>query len=55
MGGLEILGFFGEWIKSRCKALDLIQDELAQRSGCSVFAYCRASAQVNSWVRVSGR
>lgn len=29
---------FGEWIKSRRKALDLTQAELAQRSGCSVFA-----------------
>ncbi|NWG08015.1 MAG: tetratricopeptide repeat protein [Chloroflexi bacterium] len=29
---------FGEWIKSRRKALDLTQDELAQRAGCSVFA-----------------
>jgi len=29
---------FGEWLKSCRKALDLTQEELAQRSGCSVFA-----------------
>jgi len=29
---------FGEWLKSRRKALDLTQEELAQRTGCSVFA-----------------
>ncbi|MCQ3937645.1 MAG: hypothetical protein DPW18_11450 [Chloroflexi bacterium] len=29
---------FGEWIKERRKALDLTQDELAQRAGCSIFA-----------------
>lgn len=29
---------FGEWIKERRKALDLTQEELAQRAGCSVFA-----------------
>lgn len=29
---------FGEWIKQRRKALDLTQDELAQRAGCSIFA-----------------
>ena len=29
---------FGEWIKERRKALDLTQDELAQRARCSVFA-----------------
>jgi predicted ATPase/DNA-binding XRE family transcriptional regulator len=30
--------FFGEWVKRRRKALDLTQEELAQRAGCSVFA-----------------
>jgi predicted ATPase/transcriptional regulator with XRE-family HTH domain len=30
--------FFGEWLKKRRKALDLTQEELAQRAGCSVFA-----------------
>lgn len=29
---------FREWLRSRRKALDLSQEELAQRSGCSVFA-----------------
>lgn len=29
---------FGEWIKQRRKALDLTQEELAQRAGCSIFA-----------------
>jgi predicted ATPase/transcriptional regulator with XRE-family HTH domain len=29
---------FGEWLKRRRKALDLTQDELAQRAGCSVGA-----------------
>lgn len=28
----------GEWIKQRRKALDLTQEELAKRAGCSVFA-----------------
>ena len=30
--------FFGEWLKQRRKILDLTQDELAERVGCSVFA-----------------
>ena len=30
--------FFGEWVKKRRKVLDLTQEELAQRAGCSVFA-----------------
>ncbi len=30
--------FFGEWVKRRRKALDLTQEELAQRAGCSKFA-----------------
>ena len=29
---------FGEWIKRRRKALDMTQDELAQRAGCSASA-----------------
>jgi predicted ATPase/transcriptional regulator with XRE-family HTH domain len=30
--------FFGEWVKQRRKILDLTQSELAQNTGCSVFA-----------------
>jgi len=30
--------FFGDWVKRRRKALDLTQEELAQRAGCSKFA-----------------
>ena len=30
--------FFGEWVKRRRKALDLTQEELAQRAACSIFA-----------------
>ena len=29
---------FSEWLKGRRKALDMTQDELAKRAGCSVFA-----------------
>jgi predicted ATPase/transcriptional regulator with XRE-family HTH domain len=29
---------FGEWVKTRRKTLDLTQEELAQRAGCSKFA-----------------
>lgn len=35
---METPGLFGEWIKQRRKALDLTQEELAERAGCSVFA-----------------
>lgn len=38
MNDLDLPVSFGEWIKSRRKALDLTQEELAQRSGCSIFA-----------------
>lgn len=38
MDDQEIPLSFGEWLKSRRKALDLTQEELAQRSGCSIFA-----------------
>lgn len=31
-------GIFGEWLKRRRKALDMTQDELAQRAGCSASA-----------------
>ncbi len=31
-------GFFGEWIKNRRRSLDLTQEELAERTGCSVSA-----------------
>ena len=35
---MEIPVLFGEWLKQRRKALDLTQEELAERAGCSVFA-----------------
>ena len=35
---METPGSFGEWLKQRRKTLDLTQEELAQRAGCSVFA-----------------
>ncbi len=35
---------FGEWVKERRRALDLTQDELAQRAGCSVFALRKIEA-----------
>ena len=35
---MEILGSFGEWLKQRRKTLDLTQEELAERAGCSIFA-----------------
>jgi len=35
---LEAPGLFSEWFKLRRKALDLTQEELAERAGCSVFA-----------------
>lgn len=38
MNDPEIPRFFGEWLKYRRKVLDLTQEELAQRSGYSVFA-----------------
>jgi predicted ATPase/DNA-binding XRE family transcriptional regulator len=38
MGALNIPGSFGDWLKVRRKALDLTQEELAERAGCSIFA-----------------
>jgi predicted ATPase/transcriptional regulator with XRE-family HTH domain len=38
MDSLETPGSFGDWLKARRKALDLTQEELARRVGCSVFA-----------------
>lgn len=38
MDGTDLPVTFGEWLKSRRKALDLTQAELAQRAGCSVSA-----------------
>ena len=35
---MEIPGSFGDWLKARRKALDLTQEELSARAGCSVFA-----------------
>lgn len=35
---MELIDSFGEWLKSRRKTLDLTQEELAGRAGCSVFA-----------------
>lgn len=44
MDDLKIPLSFGEWLKSRRKTLDLTQEELAQRSGCSVFALRKIEA-----------
>lgn len=30
--------YFGDWLKQRRKILDLTQDELSKRAGCTVFA-----------------
>ena len=38
MSNLETPGSFGDWLKARRKALDLTQEELSARAGCSVFA-----------------
>ncbi len=38
MGREDFPVSFGEWVKQRRKALDLTQDGLAQRAGCSIFA-----------------
>lgn len=38
MENLELPGSFGDWLKTRRKALDLTQEELAGRVGCSIFA-----------------
>jgi predicted ATPase/transcriptional regulator with XRE-family HTH domain len=38
METLDLPGSFGDWLKARRKALDLTQEELAGRAGCSVFA-----------------
>lgn len=38
MDHLDFQASFGEWLKFRRKSLDLTQEELAQRAGCSVFA-----------------
>lgn len=35
---METPGSFGEWLKRRRKTLDLTQEELAGRAGCSIFA-----------------
>jgi len=35
---LETPDSFGEWLKQCRKSLDLTQDELAERAGCSIFA-----------------
>ncbi|HEX5837611.1 MAG TPA: helix-turn-helix domain-containing protein [Anaerolineales bacterium] len=35
---MELLDSFGGWLKKRRKTLDLTQEELAGRAGCSVFA-----------------
>ena len=35
---MDTPGFFSEWLKLRRKALDLTQEELSERAGCSVFA-----------------
>ncbi len=38
MGNLDPPVFFGEWLKLQRRKLDLTQDELALRMGCSIFA-----------------
>jgi transcriptional regulator with XRE-family HTH domain len=38
MGGEETLLFFCDWLKAWRKSLDLPQEELSQRSGCSAHA-----------------
>lgn len=38
MEGLDHPVHFGEWIKLRRRALDLTQEELGRRAGCTVFA-----------------
>jgi predicted ATPase/Tfp pilus assembly protein PilF len=38
MDNIELISSFGEWIKFRRKSLDLTQEELSQRVGCSIFA-----------------
>ena len=35
---METPVLFGEWLKQRRKTLDLTQEELAERAGCSIFA-----------------
>ena len=35
---------FGEWLKRRRKTLDLTQEELAERAGCSIFALRKIEA-----------
>ncbi len=51
------LSLFGEWVKKRRKALDLTQNELALRSGCTVFTVRkiesgerRPSKQLAEWL-----
>jgi hypothetical protein len=43
MGNLEHPRLFGDWLKARRRALDLTQEELAQR-GCSIFALRKIEA-----------
>jgi predicted ATPase/transcriptional regulator with XRE-family HTH domain len=38
METLDLPGSFGDWLKVRRRALDLTQEELAERAGCSIFA-----------------
>jgi len=38
MDNWDVPSSFGEWLRVRRKALDLTQDELARRAGCSIFA-----------------
>jgi len=41
---LDTPGSFGEWLKKRRKSLDLTQEELAKRAGCSIFALRKIEA-----------
>jgi predicted ATPase/transcriptional regulator with XRE-family HTH domain len=44
MGNPEAPEFFGEWLKQQRKKLDLTQEELARRVGCTVFALRKIEA-----------
>ncbi|MFZ5807642.1 MAG: tetratricopeptide repeat protein [Chloroflexota bacterium] len=41
---MDTPGSFGEWLKKRRKTLDLTQEELAERAGCSIFALRKIEA-----------
>ena len=41
---MDTPGSLGEWLKKRRKVLDLTQEELAERAGCSIFALRKIEA-----------